>query len=181
MLPEPLHPALVHFPLVLSLLLPISAAVALWAIARGASTRRTWAVPLVLSVALVGSGWAALETGQHEEDRVEEIVGEAAIHDHEEAAERFMVFAGVALLITATGIAGGTLGRGARIVAIAASLVVAITAVQVGAAGGELVYQKGAARAYVDGTQRGTLESPPGTSSDDERGEREEREERERH
>ena len=34
MLPNPLHPAVVHFPIVLMFLLPISAGVALWALFR---------------------------------------------------------------------------------------------------------------------------------------------------
>jgi len=46
MLPNPLHPAVVHFPIVLALLLPIFAIGALWTIRRGARPRRAWGIPL---------------------------------------------------------------------------------------------------------------------------------------
>ena len=36
MLPDPLHPAVIHFPIVLMVLLPLVAAWALWTIRRGA-------------------------------------------------------------------------------------------------------------------------------------------------
>jgi 4-amino-4-deoxy-L-arabinose transferase-like glycosyltransferase len=95
MLPDPLHPAVVHFPMAFAVLLPISAVVALWAIRRGARPLHAWGVPLALAIALTGSSWVALETGEAQEDRVEAIVGEAPIHEHEEAAERFMLLSGI--------------------------------------------------------------------------------------
>jgi hypothetical protein len=134
----------------LSVLLPISAALALWAIRRGAQPLKVWAVPLALAVALTASGWVALETGEAQEDRVESIVGERPIHEHEEAAERFLLFSGVVMLVAAGGLFGGTLGGAARIVASVGSVVVLAAGIQVGAAGGELVYKYGAAQAYVD-------------------------------
>jgi hypothetical protein len=149
MLPVPLHPAVVHFPIVLAVLLPISAVVAVWAIRRGAAPLRAWAVPAALAVALTGSAWVALETGESEEDRVEAFVPEAAIHEHEEAAERFLLFSGVVALVAGLGLVPGAVGAGARLVASGGTLVVVIAAVQVGAAGGELVYEYGAAQAYT--------------------------------
>ncbi len=149
MLPEPLHPAVVHFPLVLAFLLPISALVALWTIRRGAATRRAWAVPVAFALALSASAWLALETGQSEEDRVESVVSENAIHGHEEAAERFLLFSGVTGLLVIVGLAGGTVGTAARLLATVGSFALTLAAVQVGAAGGELVYRHGAASAYV--------------------------------
>jgi uncharacterized membrane protein len=62
MLPDPLHPAVVHFPMVFVVLLPIFAAVALWLIHRGRDARRSWALPLLLSVALALSAYMALQT-----------------------------------------------------------------------------------------------------------------------
>jgi uncharacterized membrane protein len=46
MLPDPLHPAVVHFPIVLMILLPLAAAGGLWAISRGVGTAKAWAIPL---------------------------------------------------------------------------------------------------------------------------------------
>lgn len=92
MLPNPLHPAVVHFPMVLVVLLPIFAAGALWVIRRGSHARRSWAIPLLLSAALAGSAYLALQTGGAEEERVEAVVSEAALHEHEEAAGGDLVY-----------------------------------------------------------------------------------------
>src|SRR6185437_512774 len=52
MLPNPLHPAVVHFPVVLAFLLPLFVGGAIWAIRRGANPRRAWLVPLAGSAGL---------------------------------------------------------------------------------------------------------------------------------
>jgi len=148
-LPTPLHPAIVHFPIVFSVLLPMAALLALWAIRRGSAPRRAWAFPLAIAVALTASAWVALETGEGEEERVEAVVAESAIHEHEEAAERFLLFAGVVTLVAGVGLFAGSLGTAARVVATAGTLLVLAAGVQVGRAGGALVYEHGAAQAYV--------------------------------
>jgi hypothetical protein len=155
MLPAPLHPAVVHFPMVLAVLLPVSAALALWAIRRGAAPLKAWAVPAAFAVALTGSAWVALETGEAEEEKVEAFVGEAAIHEHEEAAERFLLLAGVVTLVAGAGLLSGVAGTAARLVASAGTLVVLAAGIQVGAAGGDLVYEHGAAQAYVGSSPTG--------------------------
>ena len=66
----PLHPLVVHFPIVLVVLLPISVVVALWAVRKGATVRRAWAVPLAFAAALTLSAWVALQTGEAQEDRM---------------------------------------------------------------------------------------------------------------
>ncbi len=149
MLPEPLHPAVVHFPIVLAVLLPLGVLGALFAVRRGASLRPTWAVPVVLALGLTGSAWLSIETGEAQEDRVEAVVPEAALHTHEERAERFLVFSGAVLAVLAVGFAGGIVGSSARAVGAVASVLLLVPAVQVGASGGELVYRHGAASAYV--------------------------------
>lgn len=148
MLPDPLHPAVVHFPLALMFLLPLFALGAVWAIRRGAGARRAWGVPFALSAMLSASAFVALRTGDAEEDRVEAVVPESVLHEHEEAAERFLLFSGVLLLVAAAGLAPGDLGRAARYLTLAGSIGVAVVGVQVGAAGGELVYGHNAADAY---------------------------------
>jgi hypothetical protein len=150
MLPDPLHPAVVHMALALAALLPISALVALWAMRRGARVLQAWAVPLALALVLTGTAWVALETGEAEEERVEAIVGHTVLSAHEEAAERFLLFSGLVTVVGMTGLLGGALGSAGRLVATAGSLVVLAAAVQVGSAGGELVYEHGAASAYVE-------------------------------
>ncbi len=152
MFPDPLHPAVVHFPIVLAVLLPIFALGALWAIRRGAHPRWAWAIPLALAAAMAATGWAAVETGEDQEDRVEEIVGEAPLHEHEEAGERFLLLSGLVLLVAAAGLADGTVGTAGRYLATAGSLVVLWAGIAVGDLGGELVYRHGAAAAYADST-----------------------------
>jgi len=146
----PLHPLVVHFPIVLAMLLPISVVVALWVVRKGATPRRAWAVPLTVAAALTLSAWAATETGESQEDRVERVVPRGALHGHEESAERFLVLSGVLLLVTAGGLAPGTVGRSARYVAAAGAIGLVGAAGQVGHSGGTLVYRHGAASAYTD-------------------------------
>jgi uncharacterized membrane protein len=146
----PLHPLVVHFPIVLVVLLPISVIVALWAIRKGATPRRIWAVPLAVAAALSLSAWVATQTGEAQEDRVERVVGEDALHGHEESAERFLVLSGVLVLVAAGGLARGVVGRAARLVTAAGALGLVGAGVQVGHSGGELVYVHGAASAYTD-------------------------------
>ena len=60
MLPNPLHPAVVHFPIVLAVLMPLFVIGALWAIRRGAAPLRAWSLPLAPAGLLVGAAGGAL-------------------------------------------------------------------------------------------------------------------------
>ena len=153
MLPNPLHPAVVHFPIVLMVLLPVVAAGALWAIRRGAVPAKAWTVPVAAAAALTLSNWVAIETGEGEEERVESVVAESSLHQHEEAAERFLLLSGVLLVVTAAGLLQGAPGRAARLGATVGALGLVALGVQVGHSGGNLVYREGAATVY---TQRPT-------------------------
>ena len=146
----PLHPLVVHFPIVLVMLLPIPIVIALWIIRKGTTPRRVWSVPLALAAALALSAWVATQTGESQEDKVERVVARGALHGHEEAAERFLVLSGVLVLVTAAGLARGNVGRAARLVSAAGALGLVVAGVQVGHSGGTLVYREGAARAYTD-------------------------------
>lgn len=149
MLPSPLHPALVHFPIALMVLLPVLALAGLVAIYRGFPARRSWAVVVAFQGLLVLSAAVALKTGEQEEDRVEKVVAESLIGEHEEAAEAFLWAAALVLVVAAAGLLDGTAGSLGRIVGGAGTLVVLALGVQLGSTGGELVYRHGAAQAYV--------------------------------
>jgi len=151
MWPDPLHPAVVHFPIVLMVLLPVVGGVALWAIRRGARPPVAWTVPVVAAATLALSSWVAVETGENEEDVVEPVVAEAAVHEHEEDAELFLVLSGALLLVTAAGLLRGAPGRTARLGAIAGAVALAALGARVGHSGGNLVYRDGAASAYTGG------------------------------
>jgi uncharacterized membrane protein len=148
-MPEPLHPAMVHFPIVLAFLSPIAAAAVLWAIQSGRLTKRAWLHVLIIQIAVLASGWLAAEAGEDEEERVERVIAEKHIEEHEEAAERFLAIAGVTLALSVAGLLGNPFGAVARGLTLAASLASAVAVAGVGHSGGELVYRHGAAAAYT--------------------------------
>lgn len=149
MLPQPLHPAVVHLPMAIVVLLPFAALAALIMIRRGAAPRAAWAWVVALSILLAGTSWLAVETGESQEDAVEEVVGDAAIHAHEEAAERFLPLTAAAVLLLGAGLARGRVGRFGRLAGLAGTLVLLFAGYRVGHSGGELVYTHGAAQAYA--------------------------------
>jgi hypothetical protein len=154
MMPDPLHPAVVHLPIALAVLLPALALGAALAIRAGWLPVRTWVVVVLLQLALFGSGWLALKTGEEQEERVEDVVSERRIEAHEEAAERFVTLAAGAALVSAAGLLGGGLGRLGRAATVIAAGAVLAAGVATGHSGGELVYRYGAADAYVRKAER---------------------------
>ena len=175
MLPDPLHPAIVHFPVVLAVLLPLFAAAALWAIRHGARPRRAWLVPLGMSIALALSAWGAVQTGEAQDERVERVVAEAPLSTHEEAAETFFAASGIMVIVAAAGLAPGLAGRLLRVATVLGALALVAGAVRVGHSGGQLVYKYGAAQAYASpaGAEQPAIErrsnSERGRGDDDER------------
>ncbi len=150
MLPEPLHPAVVHLPLAHAAQLPPGILLALLALRSGFLPIRAWAVIVVLQVTLGAAAFAALQTGENDEERVEAVVAEAAIETHETRADRFAISAFAAAAISLGGLLRSGWGKAARMTTLAASLVVLVLGIQVGHSGGELVYRHGAGLAYAD-------------------------------
>jgi uncharacterized membrane protein len=140
MLPSPLHPAIVHFPIVFTILLPFVALGTLWAIRRGARPARAWAVPLLAAAAVSLSAWVAVQTGEADEKRAEDIAGEQVLHDHEEAAERFLLLSGGVVMLMAAGFLRGSPGKAGRMVASVAALALVLAGYQVGHSGGRVVF-----------------------------------------
>jgi uncharacterized membrane protein len=166
MLPNPLHPAIVHFPIVLMVLLPFVTAIVLWRLHDGAR-RRSWGL-VVLSAALVtGSGWFAARTGRAQEEVVEDLVAEQPIHDHEEAAEAFVLVSWIVLGIAVVGAVPGLAGRAGRALTLAGALALVYFGWRVGDLGGKLAYQHGAAAAYVTPGAGAPAARPAGESHDD--------------
>ena len=155
-MPNPLHPAVVHFPIVLAVLLPLIAGAGLYATLRKGAVRALWAPVVAFSVLLTASAWLAVETGGDQEDAVENVVSESVIHGHEEAAEGLLAGSAVLAVVILAGLAPGMLGKGARYAAVPVALVVLALAFRAGKSGGELVYTHGAAAAYVQGGASGS-------------------------
>jgi len=145
------HPKVVHLPMALAALMPLVAGGVLFAWWRGWFQRRVWVIVFLLQAVLVGSGAVAMNTGEREEERVEEIVADERIEAHEEAAESFVWASAAVLLLLAVPLVLPE-GRARHAVSIGAflgTLIVFGLGYQTGEAGGRLVYQHGAAQAYV--------------------------------
>jgi uncharacterized membrane protein len=155
MLPDPLHPAVVHFPIALAALIPLFAALILLTIRSGRLPPLAWTLVVLLQALLVGSTWLAHETGEEQEEQVEKVVDEERIEEHEEAADWVLWIGAAGLAATLLGLAGGSAGAWARAGALALSLLTLAAAVRTGHLGGELVYRYGAANAYLE------TEKPP--------------------
>lgn len=152
--PTPLHPIIVHFPLALAFILPLLALIFSFFIRKGKFESRTWLVIAGLQIFTLVAGYAALQTGEREEDLVEHVTGKPPIHEHEERAEMF-----VAGLVAATAIAVM-----AHFVRPSAQFYTQLCAVMLmvfnsflgyrtGESGGALVYKFGAPNAYMAARQ----------------------------
>lgn len=178
MTPQPLHPAVVHFPIVLGMLLPLVAVASLVAARKGVATRKAWLPTLALAVGLAFSSGAALQTGESEEEVVERVVAESVIHEHEDAAELFLWLSVGTMVLSGFGMVSGVAGNVLRIVTVAASLAVVATGYQAGHTGGALVYQHGAASAHIRNAAISTLiQGSEEEGEDDREGEHERRDE----
>jgi uncharacterized membrane protein len=164
MLNLPMHPAVVHLPLILAMLVPPLAMLLLWAIRAGKVPRASWLLVVGLQALLVGGAVVALRTGESEEERIEDRIAEARIDAHQRAAEQFTVVAGLTLALAAAAVVAGRIrpraGAVAALATVAMSLVVAGLAVRTGHQGGELVYGPGGlAEAGAAGAGRGDEET----------------------
>ena len=173
MLPSPLHPAIVHFPVVLAFLLPLFVAGALWGIRRGANARRAWMLPLAAAAALALSSYVAVQTGGAQGERVERVVSRQALESHEEMAEAFLAGSAAIVVVALTGLVGGVAGRAARILTGVGAVALIGLVTFVGHSGGQLVYRYGAGAAYTSQTPNASRERPGaelGSATDQRRG-----------
>ncbi len=174
LLPTPLHPAIVHLPMALAVLVPIFAIAALVAVRRGARPMRAWSIAVAMFAALTFSSWVSVETGEDQEDRVESTVPRTAFHAHEEAATQFLWLSAGVLGVAAIGLLASRAGSSARWVATAGSAALLVAGYRVGHTGGAMVYTYGAASAYtssaavVDSSSaRTAVERARGSGDDD--------------
>ena len=169
--PNPLHPAVVHFPIVLMTFLPLAVLGALWALRRGVAPLRAWGVPTALAALLTLSAWAAVQSGEAGEEQAEQVVGEQVLHPHEEAGERFLVLSGIVSVLMAAGLLRGAPGRVARVVGAVGALALLVAGYQVGHSGGRVAYgtpdAPGVAQVSGGGGTVGGEERAPDRAEDD--------------
>jgi uncharacterized membrane protein len=144
LIPDPLHPAVVHFPIVLILLGAAAAIVA--AFWRGGHLPRFAAVLLALGA--LGT-WVAVETGESSGGLLEtgSPQMETLVDAHQTWAKRtFAVSILAAVAAVASALAGRwpRLARGVAVVAAVASAAAAYAVYQTGHRGGALVYRHAA-------------------------------------
>lgn len=157
----PLHPSIVHLPLALTFILPVLIVVFAFMIKANKMTPKGWLVIVGLQLAVVISGYVALETGETEEHTVEKVVSKSLIHEHEEAAEIFTGSAVIALVLSiAAFFIRKEIGFPLKLGIAGLTLVSCFLAYRAGQLGGELVYKHGAASAYGDGESSGLLPTP---------------------
>ena len=147
----PVHPALVHLPLGLALVLPVLAIGFSWALWKGSISPRVWLAIVVLQAVLLGSGLVALRAGLHEEDRVESTVPKTALERHEALAEQFLWIAALTLVPAGAVLAVRRPGavQALTVATVLGSFLTTAAAVRVGHAGGQLVFVHNAGAAYV--------------------------------
>jgi uncharacterized membrane protein len=166
-IPMPLHPAVVHLPMALAVLVPVFALVALIAVRRGAKPLRAWSVAVAMFAALSISAWVSIETGEDQEETVERVVPEAAFETHEEAADAFLWLSVAVLGVAGVGLLSGRAGSAGRVLATAGSLALVFAGYRVGHSGGALVYTHGAASAYVETVGTGGPSGSPNSDDSD--------------
>lgn len=148
--PTPLHPIMVHFPIALAFVLPLLALIFSFFIKKGKFESRTWLVIAGLQIFTLVAGYAALQTGESDEEMIEHVTGKPPIHEHEERAEMF-----VAGMVAASAVATmayfvrPTAQVYVQLIAVVLMVLNSFLAYRTGEAGGALVYKFGAANAYM--------------------------------
>lgn len=165
----PFHPKIVHVPIALSMLMPLVTIGLVVAWFEDWLPPHTWWVAIGLQAILFAGSWFAMESGETDEEVVEEVVSEEAVHEHEERAEVFFWATGgvLALMIVPMAVPGARRKRWLAVVGTAGTVVVFWLGARVGEAGGELVYEEGAAGAHVEQVASGGSNQTDERETDD--------------
>jgi uncharacterized membrane protein len=159
----PLHPSIVHLPIVLTFIMPVLVIAFAWMIKNNKMSPKGWILIMGLQLAVVISGYVSLETGETEEETVSRVVSKDYIHEHEEAAE---IFVGSTVLALVLSIAVFFIRKEIQFpvtISIAViGLISCYLAYKTGQLGGELVYKHGAASAYGHVEETSGLLPTPG-------------------
>lgn len=159
----PLHPSIVHIPLVLTFIMPVLIIVFALMIRNNKMSPKSWLIIIGLQLTVVISGYVSLETGETEEHNVEKVVSKKLIHAHEEAAEIF-VGSTVLALVLSIGVffIRKELQLSIKLAIAVITLISSFLGYRTGQLGGELVYKYGAASAYGQVSESSGLLPTPG-------------------
>ncbi len=138
-----LHPAVVHVPLGLAVVMPLLLGAMAWAVVTGRLPGRVWLLPFLLQGVLLGAALVALRTGAQDEDRVEARAGESAVDAHQRAARAFTTAAGATFLAAAVALALRNRRRpflAAGVTSVLLSVGMLVLRIQTGSRGGALVH-----------------------------------------
>jgi uncharacterized membrane protein len=142
-IPDPLHPAMVHFPIVLIVLGTLASVIAVF-------WRKGYVPAFAAALLVMGAlgAWAAIATGKSDGGLVENTSAgvEPLLEAHENWAERTLTATAIAAVIAIGAAALFRFPRAARGVAVAAALAAGVaswTVYETGHRGGALVYQHG--------------------------------------
>lgn len=170
LMPDPLHPAIVHFPVVLIVLGSVTALVAVfW---------RKGYVPIfaavLLSLGALGA-WAAVQSGESDGGLVESLTpkAEALLNAHEKWAERTLtlgITAAVLAIVAASLVRFPRVARATAAVAAVAACVASWAVYETGHRGGALVFKHATgvsveASASVNGGLKSLAEAHSGSDS----------------
>ena len=100
----PLHPAVVHLPLGLAILMPLLALVFTLAWWKGWASQRGWALVFGLQLLLVGAGLFVKQTGEREMRSARRVLVRGTVRSHAKAADVFVWASGATLLIAGLGL-----------------------------------------------------------------------------
>lgn len=143
LIPDPLHPAVVHFPIVVILLGALASVIAIF-------WRKGYVPALAAALLTIGAlgAWAAVGTGESDGGLVENTSAgvEPLLEAHENWAKRTLTAAAIAAVMAVGAASLLRFPRAARGVAVAAALAAGVASWMVyetGHRGGALVYQHG--------------------------------------
>ena len=163
----PLHPALVHIPLGLAIIMPFFTVLVYILIRQGRLDARSWLLPVILQLVIVAFSFVAMKSGENEEDKVEKVVKEVFIEEHEEAAKVYLATAILSLAALAFGLKEGAKKDTVRSASILLLFAAMGAVMYTGKLGGELVYKHGASSAYTNSSQSSQLPTIEEKDDDD--------------
>jgi uncharacterized membrane protein len=152
----PLHPLVIHFPIVLGTLFPIVGILFWWGIKEKVVPQKLWSLVVIFAFIYTVSSVVAVELGEIDEEIVEEIVSERVIEEHEEAGELIPWVGGTLFIVSMIGYIRKKSDR-LRLTLAILSLLAVYPLIETGHTGGKLVYKYGAVIAHLPLKQKESL------------------------